>query len=229
MQNKITLLIICIGLLSGCIQKPVKNSVFQLKDHAFLQANTSTSAVILCHGRGKHPHWLVVDPLRKAIHQQLNYHTLSLQMPKGDIPWKDYQHLFPEAFNTLKNSINYLKTEHKVKKIFLIGHSMGSRMGSAFLSTNPEAGIVGFIGIGMRNNGDHPLDAQENLTSVKIPVLDLFGNGGSRKDANHAKARESLISNTYQQIMIENANHKFTLHEKEMIDTVINWLELNQN
>ena len=225
MINKKIPLIICIVLLSSCMQKSVKNSAFQPKDHAFLQANASTSAVILCHGRGKHPRWLVVDPLRKAIHRQLNYHTLSLQMPKDDIPWKDYQYLFPEAFNTIKNSINYLKRQYKVKKIFLIGHSMGSRMGSAFLSANPKTDINGFIGIGMRNNGDHPLDAKSNLSSVKIPVLDLFGNGGDRKDTNHAKAREPLISKSYQQIKIKNADHKFINHKQQMIDTVIAWLK----
>jgi len=219
------ILIFSLALLSACNSVAVKNQKFQIKNHAFLKANKSTTAVILCHGRGKHPRWLVVDPLRKAIHQQLNYHTLSLQMPKDDIPWKDYQYLFPEAFQTIKNSIQYLKTEHQVKKIILIGHSMGSRMGSAFLSANPESHLDGFIGIGMRNNGEHPLDARQNLTAVKIPVLDLFGNGGTRKDANHAKARKSLISKTYQQVMIENANHKFTRHEKEMIDAAITWLK----
>jgi len=135
--------------------------------------------------------------------------------------------MFSQAFHTIEASINYLKEQHQVKKIFLIGHSMGSRMASAYLAATPQHGINGFVGIGMRNNGDHPLDAGENLGKVSLPVLDLFGDGGNHKDFYHAKDRSHLISDLYKQQMVKNANHRFTQHQNEMIEAVINWLKIH--
>ena len=36
-------------------------------DNAYLDGGKSDKAVILCHGRGKHPTFDVVDPLRKVF------------------------------------------------------------------------------------------------------------------------------------------------------------------
>jgi len=63
------------------------------------------------------------------------------------------------------------------------------------------------------------------MERLSIPVLDLFGNGGNRKDSNHARSREPLASKSYQQIKIEITDHKFTNHEQQMIDTVTAWLK----
>lgn len=131
-------------LLSGCNNTALKDTVFNIQQHAFLAAKDSTTAVILSHGRGKHTRWKVVEPLRKAIHQQLNLHTLSLQMPVDAGNWKGYQYLFPQAFETIDQSIQYLKQHHDVAKIYLIGHSMGSRMAAAYLAAKPAEHISGF-------------------------------------------------------------------------------------
>lgn len=227
-MKKTALYLLSLLLITACNNKTIKSDNFQIQDHAFLQAVNTSTAVILCHGRGKHPHWLVVDPLRKQINKGLGFHTLSLQMPTDDeIAWQDYRHLFPKAFQTIENSIKYLTKNHHVKKVFLIGHSMGSRMASAYIAATPSHKISGFIGIGMRNNGEHPLNVGENLINTDIPVLDLFGNGGNRKDFYHAKDRSQLISDNYKQIMITGANHKFTQHQEKMITAVINWLKVH--
>ena len=222
--QKSLLFIVCILLISSCNTTTIKTNKFELQDHAWLKADHSKVAVILCHGKDKHPRWKVVEPLRKEIHWQLKLHTLSLQMPVDDIYWKDYQYLFPQAFQTIDQSIKYLKETHGVTKIFLLGHSMGSRMASAYIASRPGHDITGFIGIGMRNNGEHPLDVKINLQNINIPVLDLFGDGGNGRDFRHAGEREQLISKQYQQVLIKNANHKFSQHQSEMITAVISWL-----
>jgi len=228
MTIKAILILLSLILLNACITKPDSEQEFRIQDHAFLQASRSSTAVILCHGRGKHPRWLVVEPLRKQINEQLGYHTLSLQMPTDDeIDWQDYQFLFPAAFKTIEKSIKYLKEQHQVSHIFLIGHSMGSRMASAYIASTSDHGISGFIGLGMRNNGNPPLDARENLRDVDLPVLDIYGDGGNLKDYYHANDRTSLVSTNYKQLLIKNADHKFTQHQQEMIKSVINWLQIN--
>jgi predicted alpha/beta-hydrolase family hydrolase len=215
---------IVLMLLVACQTNSAKSDLPDFPSNAFLDGGRSKVGVILCHGRAKYPTWLVVDPLRKGIHQQLGYHTLSIQMPARDVDWRDYANYFPEAERRIAAAIKYLRDEKGVSEIYLMGHSMGSRMASSFLANHPDAGITGFIAVGIRNNGGSPLDGNTNLMSVKIPVLDVYGDGGNGKDAAHAAERFDMVSERYQQALIEGADHKFENHEKELVTAVVKWL-----
>lgn len=190
----------------------------------YIDGGNSNIGIILAHGKGKHPTWLVVEPLRTGINAKLGYHTLSLQMPTGYDDWKEYADGFPDAYNIIKDAIHYLQKEKNITKIFLIGHSMGSRMSSAFVSENPAQPIAGLIVAGCRNNGGYPLSCIENLQNVSIPVLDIWGEN-NWKDSNSAIEREKMISSTYKQVKISGANHKFEGYEAELVEAVVNWLE----
>ncbi len=183
----------------------------------------SDVAVILAHGRGKHPAWKVVNPLRKGISRQLGYHTLSLQMPNKNKKWKEYAIDFPEAYQTIKKGIQFLRNEKGVSKIFLMGHSMGSRMISAFMYTHPHEPISGLIVAGCRNNGGFPLSCDENLTGVAVPVLDIWGEK-DEEDARAARKRMSMISSKYAQVSVPGANHKFEGFNNELVSIVVAWL-----
>lgn len=211
--------------LSACQANSVKSSDPNMPSNAYLDAEGSTVGVVLCHGRDKYPTWLVVDPLRKGIHEQLGYHTLSIQMPTSEGSWRDYDILFPGAYARIKAAVKFLKEEKKVKKVYLMGHSMGSRMATAFLKENPDAGVDGFIGVGIRNGGDEPLDSELNLRMINIPVVDVYGDGGDGQDAEDAQVRSNMISDRYQQVLISGADHRFSQHEKPMVDAVVNWLK----
>ena len=191
---------------------------------AYLDGGDAKVGVVLCHGRGQHPTWLVVDPLRKGIHKELGYHTLSLQMPAENKNWREYAEDFPEAYKRIQAGIDFLRKEKGVEKIYLMGHSMGSRMATAFLAEHPNSGVAGFIGAGIRNGGDDPLDSDANLRIVNLPVLDVYGDGGNGKDADHASDRSDMVSDRYKQVLISGANHKFTAHEDELVKVVVNWL-----
>ena len=190
----------------------------------YLDGGDSASALILLHGKGKHPTWKVVEPLRNGVNDKLGYHTLSLQMPNDDKNWKQYADDFPQAFETIKQGIRFLKDEKKVTNIYLMGHSMGSRMASAFVSENPDIGLKGLIVVGCRNNGSEPLSCMQNLQNVNIPVLDIWG-GKNSKDSDAASDRESLVSNTFTQVEIPGANHKFDDYDDELISAVVSWLQ----
>lgn len=224
-MNKLFIILAFVLALLACQSNQVKTDDPNMPDHAFLDGKDSKVGIVLCHGRGKYPTWLVVDPLRKGINQQLGYHTLSIQMPTGENNWRDYEALFPTAYKSIAAAVRYLKTEKAVEKVYLMGHSMGSRMASAFLADNPTSGIDGFIGVGIRNGGGAPLDSDSNLRSVKIPVLDVYGDGGDGKDADHADTRADMASKRYQQVLIPGADHKFSQHEKEMVAAVVAWLK----
>jgi len=205
-------------LLSGVAEadKPSKS--------VYLEGGDSKKALILCHGRGKHPTSEVVDPLRKAVHEELGYHTLSLQMPNRDTTWRNYAEDFPEAYETLKEGVRYLRKEKGVTTIYLMGHSMGARMASAFISENPKQPIAGLIVAGCRNNGEHPLSCKENLQNIDIPVLDAWG-GKNKKDARAAVEREGLVSENYQQLEISGANHRMSGKESRFVSSVIKWIK----
>ena len=190
----------------------------------YIDGGDNKNGVILAHGKGKHPTWLVVDPLRKGINKQLGYHTISLQMPTGYSHWKEYAEGFPDAYQSIKEAIAYLKNEKGVTRVFLIGHSMGSRMASAFVSKNNNHGLEGLVVAGCRNNGGYPLSCNQNLQGVNIPVLDIWG-GNNDKDSRSASERSEMVSETYTQVEITGANHKFEGDEDKRVDAVASWLK----
>jgi len=192
---------------------------------AYLDGGAGKVAVILCHGRAQHPRWKVVDPLRKEINKQLGYHTLSLQLPGKGKDWEKYADEFPRAYREIQAGIDFLRKEKGVTKIYLMGHSMGSRMATAFLVEHPDSGIAGFIGVGVKNGGKYPLDSNNNLRKVKIPVLDVYGDGGDGKDKIEAGLRADMASDRYKQVLIPKADHQFGVGEEEMVKAVIDWLK----
>ena len=219
-----------VGFLLSCQTAQVKTDSPNMPSNAYLDGGTSTVGVILCHGRAQHPTWKVVDPLRKGIHGQLGYHTLSLQMPVGGSDWRSYKKFFPEAYQRIDAALEFLRNEKGVKTIYLMGHSMGSRMATGYLSEKPEANISGFIGVGVRIGGDVPLNSLRNLKialkkSPGLQVADVYGDGGDGVDAKQAQKRSSLVSDRYQQILIPGADHQFDSGEKQMVDAVVNWLK----
>jgi len=192
-------------------------------DAVYLNGHDNKTALILAHGKGKHPTWLVVNPLRKGVHEQLGFHTLSLQMPTGHSFWEDYADDFPKAYATISQAIEFLKNEKGITKIFLMGHSMGSRMASAYVSAHPDNSLSGLIIAGCRNNGGRPLSCDDNLKNVRLPVLDIWGSG-SGKDHDAAADRSEFVSSQYQQVAIDGADHRFEGDETEFVNAVVHWL-----
>jgi len=218
-MKKLYLALIFIGLLlpfTAYADKP--------DGSVYLDGGGSKYGLILAHGKGKHPTWLVVNPVRKGIHDKLGYHTLSLQMPIGYSNWKDYKEAFPKAYKTIEDAIAYLKNEKGVSKIFLFGHSMGSRMASAFVSEHSNSGLAGLIVAGCRNNGGSQLACDQNLENITIPVLDIWG-GKNNKDSRAASQRSKMVSASYTQVEISGANHTFKGREGELVDAVEKWLK----
>jgi pimeloyl-ACP methyl ester carboxylesterase len=190
----------------------------------YISGGDSKVGLILCHGRGKHPTWQVVNPLRKHANKKLGIHTLSLQMPNQNIDFEDYASAFPQAYSIIEDGIRFLKEEKNINKIFLMGHSMGARMASSFVAETKNQSISGLIVAGCRNNGEHPLACDDNLEKVTIPVLDIWGNEDI-DDVESAAHREKFLSKTYSQIAIANASHKFKGGKNEFLSATIKWLQ----
>jgi len=188
-------------------------------------SGTKPIGLLLAHDRAKHPAWKVVEPLRHAAQEKLGYHTLSLQMPNDDIGFDAYADKFPRAYEIFNAGIDRL---HKlgVTRIYLMGHSMGARMASAFVASHPEAPIAGLIVAGCRNGGDAPLVCDDNLRHVdkNLAVLDIWGEDNG-KDRKAGKQRSDLKSEAYTQIAIPGGDHAFTDVEDKFLAAVIQWLQ----
>ncbi len=188
----------------------------------YLDGGASQYALILAHGVGQSPTALVVDPLRHAVHAQLGWHTLSLSMPREE-NWSQFGRVFPLAFERIAQAIDFLRRERGVRHIYLMGHSMGSRMSSAFLAGNPGQAVAGLIVAGIRHDGGSPMNGRENLARVTLPILDIWGEEDDR-DRNYAAERRDLVSPTYSQIAVPGANHSFESREDVFSAQVIEWL-----
>ena len=196
----------------------------------YLEGKGSKVAVVLAHGRGLHPDEIVVGPLRRAINKELGFHTLSLQMadPGADSPESpELAAEFPEAYRRIQTAINFLKKEKGVERIYLMGHSMGGRMTSAFLVNYPDAGVVGFIGVGMMGGGQEPVNTNLNLKKVKVPVIDIYAD--SDPDAKFADFRKRFVSDRYKQVVISGAKHDYRGYDNQVATAVIAWLKQQES
>ncbi|OOG25409.1 hypothetical protein B1C78_06755 [Thioalkalivibrio denitrificans] len=213
----------CLALVGGCVGG--SEAYRDAPDRsAYLDGGDSKVGVILLHGRGHHPTWKVVDPLRRGIHRELGYHTLSLQMPAANKPWREYAADFPRAYEEIEAGIAFLREKRNVETIYLMGHSMGS----AYLARHPDAPVAGFIGVGVRNRGGPPLDSNANLRMISLPVVDIYGDGGDGVDLQDARARSDMVSDRYKQVLIPGANHTFDRHERPMVQAAVAWLSERQ-
>ena len=142
----------------------------QMPQGEYLDGKGVKVAVILAHGQGLDADSQVVSPLRKTIHKELGFHTLSLPMPviagkRSPEHFQEYASTFPEAYARIQAAIDFLKKEKGVDRIYLMGYSMGGRMTTAFLASKPDSSIVGYIGVGLlahsitHNSPRHPSHA----------------------------------------------------------------------
>lgn len=211
-------------LALGCLL--TTHAVAQMPQGEYLDGKDLKVAVVLAHGRGNSPDGNVVGPLRRAIHQALGFHTLSLRMPDPGADSPESPELaaaFPEAYQRIQAAIDFLKKEKGVERVYLVGHSMGGRMTSGYLANNPDAGVVGFIGVGLSAGGKEPVNTNLNLRKVKVPVVDVFGD--NEMDAKAAAFRKPLVSERFVQVEIPGAKHDYRGYEKQVADAVVGWLK----
>lgn len=213
-------------------------------DGAYLDGGSSKVGVILVHGRfGGHGNARspVVNPLRIAIHERLGFHTLSLEYPQSrrSRSGTDEAGNFPAAYQRLDSAIAFLTKEKGVTQIYVMGHSLGTRITISYLADHPVPALRGYIGVGVYGGGRcgegvaSPLDSLCNLKTIlrqkpDLPVIDVVAMG-DETDVRFANGRSALVSPTYQQVRVEGADHLFRANEDEMVNAVVDWLKRQQN
>ena len=210
-------------------------------DGEYLDGGTSKVGVILVHGRfggrgdARSP---VVNPLRIALHKRLGVHTLSIEYPQSGRSRSaaDEEANFPAAYERLDAAIRFLAAEKGATRIYVMGHSLGTRITTAYLARNAVPGLAGYIGVGViggtvgcQDREDDTLNTKCNLNAIlqkvpALPILDVVADA-EPNDVRFANRRTDLVSPTYKQVRVAGADHRFLSKEGEMLDIVTAWLK----
>ena len=87
---------------------PLSLLAVSMPEKALYLEGGSDKGVILAHGKGMHPDFKVVRPLRLSLNEDLDYHTLSLQMPINHKAYEAYEAEQPGVNAMIDRSIAYL-------------------------------------------------------------------------------------------------------------------------
>ena len=191
----------------------------------YLEGKSASTAVILAHGRGQGPDGQVVGALRRAIHAEAGFHTLSVQLPVLATPdYLAYAATYPDAYKTLQSAIDFLIKQKGVKRIYILGYSLGARMTTSFLANHPVSQVVGYIGVGVLEGGGELLDANLNIRKLNVPVIDLYADA-TPLDLASAENRKAWASDRYKQVQIRGANHSFRGYDAALAEDIMVWLK----
>lgn len=187
--------------------------------HKFLALFTPVEghrAAIIVHGMGIHPDWGMIGTLRTELADR-GFATLSIQMPvlAADAQSAAYQPTFPEAAERIAQAVDFLKAKGYTQ-LAIVSHSMGSRMSHAYLLGKPDGAVKSWASLGLQ---------QDDYAKLKLPVLDLYGDNDLPPVLMGAgKRKQSLAAGHSRQVVIHHADHFYTGHEGEMVETVAAFL-----
>ena len=196
----------------------------------YLDGKTDVGVVLL-HGHGGTADGNVVGPLMRMFNTEFGYHTLSLDLPQvtgmsaGPQLAAAYAPRYPEGEKRIEQGIDYLTREKNVKTVYLVGFSVGARMMTAYLAKHPSQTFVGYVSVSTSCGGPEPMDSNDNLTRVKVPVLDIYGTG-SPNDVSCAAGRKNLAEmiDRYKVVQVAGAPHNFRGYEAQLSTQVAEWV-----
>lgn len=186
----------------------------------YTEAKDAKGAVVLVHGVGVHPDFGVIGALRVSL-ADAGYTTLSIQMPvqKSDAGSKDYYPaVFPDAVERIRAAGRWLQGKGQ-GRVVLLSHSMGSWMSNVYYEETADPPFAAWICMGLTGG-------YGNMSNVKVPVLDLYGENDLRNVLRADWRRKLAIGGIdgSKQVRIEGADHHYAGKEKALsvvIDTFL--------
>jgi pimeloyl-ACP methyl ester carboxylesterase len=182
----------------------------------YTEAKDARGAIILAHGLGVHPDFGVIGELRTRLAEN-GYTTLSVQMPilAVDAPAARYPVLFWEADARFAGALTYLRRKH-YDKIWLVSHSMGSRMANHYIAAHPQVPLAGWVSLSISSGDIGP------FKKIRFPVYDVYAEndldaviqGAPRRAATLKRLRGSS------QAMVFGTDHFFAKKEKDLVSLI---------
>ena len=148
---------------------------------------------------------------------EAGYTTLSVQMPllAADAPAARYPVLFWEADARFAGALTYLRRKH-YDKIWLLSHSMGSRMANHYVSAHPQVPLAGLISLSISSGDIGP------LKKIKFPVYDVYAENDLDAVLKGAEKRAATLKRMRgsSQTMVFGADHYFAKKEKDLVSLI---------
>ncbi|HZT61889.1 MAG TPA: DUF3530 family protein [Burkholderiales bacterium] len=182
----------------------------------YTEAPSAKGAIILAHGLGVHPDYGVIGELRTRL-ADIGYTTLSVQMPvlAAEAPPARYPVLFWEADARFAGAMTYLRRKH-YDKIWVLSHSMGSRMANHYISAHPQVPLAGWISLSISSGDIGP------FKRIKFPVYDVYAENDFDAVIKGAPKRAATLKNLKgsSQTMVFGTDHYFARREKELVSLI---------
>jgi len=182
----------------------------------YTEAPSAKGAIILAHGLGVHPDWGVIGELRTRL-ADAGYTTLSVQMPllAADAPAARYPVLFWEGDARFAGALTYLRRKH-YNKIWLVSHSMGSRMANHYISAHPQVPFAGWISLSISSGDMGP------FKRIKFPVYDVYAENDLEAVIKGAPKRAATLKGLRgsSQTMMFGTDHYFAKKERDLVSLI---------
>ena len=182
----------------------------------YTEAPSAKGAIILAHGLGVHPDYGVIGELRARLAES-GYTTLSVQMPilAAEAPATRYPVLFWEADARFAGAMTYLRRKH-YDRIWLLSHSMGSRMANHYISAHPQVPLAGWISLSISSGDLGP------FKRIKFPVFDVYAENDLEAVIKGAPKRAEQLKRMRgsSQTMVFGADHYFARKEKDLVTLI---------
>jgi len=191
----------------------------------YTEVKSAKGAIILAHGLGVHPDYGVIGELRKLL-ADAGYTTLSVQMPilAADANPTRYAVLFWEADARFAGAMTFLRRQH-YDKIWVLSHSMGSRMANHYISAHPQVPLAGWISLSISSGEIGP------FKKIKFPVYDVYAENDLEPVLKGAPKRAVTLKGLRgsSQAMVFGADHYFAKKEKDLVSLIRLLLEGEKN
>jgi len=182
----------------------------------YSEAKNAKGAIILAHGLGVHPDYGVIGELRSRL-ADVGYTTLSVQMPilAAEAPAARYPVLFWEADARFAGALTYLRRKH-YDRIWLVSHSMGSRMANHYISAHPQVPLSGWISLSVSNGDLGP------FKRIKFPVFDVYAEKDLEPVIKGAARRAATLKGMKgsSQTMVFGTDHYFAGKDKYLVTLI---------
>jgi len=182
----------------------------------YTEARPAKGAIILAHGLGVHPDFGVIGELRARLAES-GFTTLSVQMPilAAEAPAARYPVLFWEADARFAGAMSYLRRK-RYDKIWLLSHSMGSRMANHYIAAHPQVPLSGWISLSISNGDIGP------FKRIKFPVFDVYAENDLEAVIKGAPKRADTLKRMRgsSQTMVFGTDHTFAKKEKDLVSLI---------
>jgi pimeloyl-ACP methyl ester carboxylesterase len=182
----------------------------------YTEAKPAKGAIIFAHGLGVHPDHGVIGELRARL-AEAGYTTLSVQMPilAAEAPPARYPVLFWEADARFAGALTHLRRK-RYDKIWIVSHSMGSRMANHYISAHPQVPLSGWISLSVSSGDIGP------FKRIKFPVYDVYAENDLEPVLKGAPKRAATLKGLRgsSQVMMFGTDHHFAKKEKDLVSLI---------